>query len=79
MLRASRPIVLIEAGACHFDDSARNPLGLLSDLAYRFWDTKRLVEYPDLDAIRTRLPEHDHEMAFSINVLAMTAPLSAHE
>jgi FkbM family methyltransferase len=72
MLKASRPIVLIEASAWHFQDPARNPLGVLRDLAYRFWDTKTFEEYRDLDAIHERLPDRDDPMGFSINVLAMT-------
>ena len=74
ILAASRPVVLIEAGAWHFEDTHRNPLALLRDLGYRFWDTRTLDEYADLDAIRRRLPAHDDDMGFSINVLAMTTP-----
>lgn len=75
ILRASQPVVLMETGAWHFCDADRNPLALLRDLGYRFWDTKTLDEFEGLDAIRRRLPEPDNEMSFSINLLATTGPL----
>lgn len=72
ILQRSRPAILVETGAWHFAEERRNPLALLRDLGYRFWDTRTLVEFPDLDAIRRRLPERDDRMDLSINVLAMT-------
>jgi FkbM family methyltransferase len=75
MLQANHPVVLMEAGAYHFRDPARNPLAVLRNFEYRFWDTKTLQEYPNLDAIRRQLPERDDDLGFSINVLAMTALL----
>jgi FkbM family methyltransferase len=64
-----RPILFIEAGAWHFSSPDSNPLGLLDRLGYRFWETRTLHEV-DLAGIRRRLPEHDDEMAFSINLVA---------
>lgn len=75
ILRRSLPIVLIEAGAYHFTHADRNPLALLKDLGYRFWNTDSLDEYADLQAIRRRLPAEDDHMDSSINVLAMTKPV----
>jgi FkbM family methyltransferase len=70
MLKASRPALLMETGAWHFEDADRNPLVFLRDLGYRFWDTKTLTGLSSLDAIRQTLPP-DKEI--SINVLAMTS------
>jgi len=72
VISACRPTFLIEVGAWHFTDPGRNPLELLHGLGYRFWDSKTLVEYPDLAAIRRLLPERDEELGFSMNLLAAT-------
>ena len=68
ILGTSRPALLMETGAWHFDDPARNPLVVLRDLGYRFWDTKSLRSFADVDDIRRRLPL---DTGVSINVLAM--------
>lgn len=64
-----RPVMLVEAGAWHFAEERRNPLKTLAGLGYRFWETSTLAEL-DLPAVRDRLPAHDEEMAFSINLFA---------
>ena len=69
MLQRSRPALLMETGAWHFEDPHRNPLTFLQDLGYRFWDSKTLDAFDSVDAIRRQLPL-DKEI--SINVLAMT-------
>lgn len=71
-IERSRPILLIEAGAWHFT-SPENPWQILADLGYRFWDTATLAE-TDLAAVRSRLPERDDEMTFSINLVATVDP-----
>ena len=68
------PILLIEAGAWHFSNGARNPWQLLAERGYRFWETTTLRE-TDLADIRRRLPERDDEMTFSINLLASVDPM----
>jgi FkbM family methyltransferase len=70
MIRRSRPLIIMEVGAWHFQDPARNPLEILRMLKYHFWDTKTLVEYSDLSQIRKLLPREDPKMAVSINVMA---------
>ena len=68
-----RPIILIEAGAWHFSSNANNPLHVLTTRGYRFWETRTLSE-TDLAGIRSRFPERDDEMAFSINLVAAVDP-----
>lgn len=70
LLQECRPAMLMETGAWHFEDATRNPLVLLRDLGYRFWDTKTLQEFRDVDAIQRNLPG---DKDISINVLAMTS------
>jgi hypothetical protein len=48
-------------------------------MGYRFWDTKTLLEYSDLESIRAVLPLEDDEMAYSINVMAWTRLPDARE
>lgn len=74
ILASCKPVILIEAGAWHFQNAARNPFNILKELGFRFWDAKTLEEYPDPDAIRRRLPERDEEMGVSINLVAATTP-----
>lgn len=69
-LRRFRPLMLLEVGAWHFEQDSRNPLRVLSGIGYRFRDQSTGRPFPDLDAIRRLLPEHDEKMSFSINVLA---------
>jgi FkbM family methyltransferase len=70
------PIVLIEAGAWHFTSRETNPLEILATSGYRFWETTTGAEL-DLSAVRQRLPERDDEMAYSINLVAITTPLDS--
>jgi FkbM family methyltransferase len=70
ILRQYRPLIIIEIGAWHFRRADENPLSLLKELGYRFWDAKTCSEYPDLDGIRAVLPAEDDQMTYSINVLA---------
>jgi FkbM family methyltransferase len=70
ILRRYRPLVIIEIGAWHFRKADENPLSLLKELGYRFWDAKTCSEYPDLESIQAVLPAKDDQMAYSINVLA---------
>jgi len=72
-LERSRPILLMEVGACHFKAPSRNPLMMLRELGYRFWDTRSLGEYESPDAIGRRLPPVDDEMTVSLNVIAAMA------
>lgn len=73
LLERSRPILLLEVGGWHFKVPSRNPLVMLRELGYRFWDTKSLGEYESLDAVGRRLPMVDDEMAISLNVMAAMA------
>ena len=73
----SRPILLIEAGAWHFT-AQENPWQILADLGYRFWDTATLVE-TSLAGVRSRLPERDDDMTFSVNLVASVDPLPSRE
>ena len=70
ILRRYRPLIIIEIGAWHFRRTDENPLSLLEELGYRFWDAKTCSEYPDLESIRAVLPAEDDQMSYSINVLA---------
>jgi FkbM family methyltransferase len=70
ILRRYRPLIIIEIGAWHFRRAEENPLSLLNELGYRFWDAKTCSEYPDLESIRAVLPAEDDQMTYSINVLA---------
>jgi FkbM family methyltransferase len=70
-----RPILLIEAGAWHFTSGETNPLELLANLGYRFWETTNISEL-DLEGVRQRLPERDEDMAFSMNLVASTTALT---
>jgi len=70
ILRRYRPLIIIEIGAWHFLRTDENPLSLLKELGYRFWDAKTCSEYPDLESIRAVLPAEDYQMGYSINVLA---------
>ena len=72
-----RPVFLIEAGAWHFSSPDANPLQLLAERGYRFWETTTLEE-TDLRRIRNRLPERDEEMALSVNLVASTDALLLH-
>lgn len=72
ILRTSRPTLLMETGAWHFEHAGRNPLTLLETLGYRFWHTKTLEPFADAAAVRRALPAHDSDV--SINVLAAVAP-----
>jgi FkbM family methyltransferase len=73
-IQRSQPVILIEAGAWHFESPERNPLHLLATWGYRFWETITLTEI-DLAGIRRRLPERDDAMAVSINLVASVTPL----
>jgi FkbM family methyltransferase len=70
VLRRYRPLIIIEIGAWHFRRAEENPLSLLRQLGYRFWDAKTCSEYPDLESIRAVLPAEDDQMTYSMNVLA---------
>ena len=72
MLEQFRPLVIMEVGAWHFQDPERNPVAVLEDLGYSFWDAKRKSRYSNLEEIRAELPAQDTEMGFSINVIAAT-------
>jgi FkbM family methyltransferase len=79
ILRKCLPVVIIEVGAWQFRRTEDNPLLLLREMGYRFWDTKTLLEYSDLESIRAVLPLEDDEMAYSINVMAWTRLPDARE
>lgn len=70
LLERSRPILITEVGAWHFEDLSKNPFEILRQLDYRFWNAKSLSEYQDLNAIKKVLPARDDEMAVSINLIA---------
>jgi FkbM family methyltransferase len=70
LLRKCLPIVLIEVGEYHFSDMKQNPLQILSELGYRFWDTKTGYEYRTLQEMQATLRAHDPRMVVTRNVLA---------
>ena len=76
-IERSRPIMLIEAGAWHFT-APENPWQILSSVGYRFWETGTLAEI-DLASVRSRLPERDDEMGFSINLVASVESSPIHD
>lgn len=65
------PLIIMEVGAWHFSDPAGNVLIMLSDLGYRFLDSKSLMEYFSVDQIRCILPAEDAAMSVSINIVAI--------
>jgi FkbM family methyltransferase len=71
LLQKSKPIIVMEVGAWHFKDEQANPLKILEESNYRFWDTRTDIQYRDLGEIRLRLPLTDEQMAFSINIVAV--------
>lgn len=43
-LERDRPLIFIEIGPWHFQSRDRDPLTLLSNIGYRFWDAKSMTE-----------------------------------
>lgn len=72
LLLSARPLIFMEVGAWHFENPSRNPLQMLREMDYRFWDIKSLAEFHDLDAIRSFLSAKAREKAESINLIAGT-------
>jgi FkbM family methyltransferase len=73
LLSTCRPIIIMEVGAWHFVNSDKNPIHLLADLGYQFWDISKGARYSSPEEIRRRLPDEDSAMSFSINVIAAPA------
>ena len=59
LLAGSLPLLFIEAAAYHFADPTRNPFRLLSELGYRFWDSKSLAEYGHVGELQRELERED--------------------
>ncbi|HET9983728.1 MAG TPA: FkbM family methyltransferase [Longimicrobiales bacterium] len=70
VLSRARPPLVMEVGAWHFADPARNPLSLLRRWGYRSYRVLRGERHAQPDELRRYLPEHDEAMSYSINVLA---------
>lgn len=70
LLNRVRPLLFMEIGGWHFEDPSRNPLQILRDMDYRFWEIKSLAEFSDLEAIRRFLSEKEKQKAESINLIA---------
>jgi FkbM family methyltransferase len=67
-----RPVLLMEAVGPHFDNDARNPYRVLSELEYRFRLLKSGAEMT-VETMRESLPRNDAAMSVSLNVLAIPA------
>ena len=70
LLARCKPLFVIECVGPHFENGRTNPMLLLKRLGYRFWDLTDGREYTDIEAMGELFPPNDHEMTFSINVLA---------
>jgi FkbM family methyltransferase len=70
LLRKFEPVILMEVGAWHFENERNNPVSLLSETGYKFWDLKTYKKYEKLSQLRMQLPEIDKEMAVSVNIAA---------
>jgi FkbM family methyltransferase len=69
IIEESRPLFLMEAATLHFESDETNPFLLLERIGYSF---ELLSNGTALSAkdIRNRLPGHDPQMTFSINIMA---------
>jgi len=72
-IEACRPTFIMEAAGLHFENPDRNPLALLKNLGYRFWNTISGEEYVELYDLQKVFPPNDHEMSVSVNLIAATA------
>lgn len=70
LLKKFEPIILMEVGAWHFENDLANPLLILSDIGYTFWDLTSYSKYENLADLRSQLPEIDQNMDVSINIIA---------
>jgi FkbM family methyltransferase len=70
-LERDRPLIFIEIGPWHFQSKERDPLTLLSNIGYRFWDAKSMVQTDraELEAFFAGLREET-----TVNVIASTSP-----
>jgi FkbM family methyltransferase len=51
------PLIVMEVGSWHFSDPATNPLNLLADAGFWFWDLRTLNMYPSIASIGELVPE----------------------
>lgn len=72
VLATHKPLIIMEVGAWHFADPGTDVLALLESLGYRFWEMRSMREFESREEIKKLLPEEDHAMNFSINILAAT-------
>ena len=71
MLANSQPILFMEVGHWHFDSDQTNPILLLSNIGYRFWDAKSLeAMLPEQLRRRMQAPQM---LDVTINVIASTS------
>jgi FkbM family methyltransferase len=75
LIERSRPVIVMEAVWPHFADDRRNPFVLLQRIGYRFKDATSGREYT-LTNIAEMLPEGDHGMTASINLIAVPSSTS---
>lgn len=73
LLKNCLPIILMEVVWKHFHEPGRNPLLLLQEIGYQFYDIHTQAEYPNLEDIRNHFPVDDHAMSMSINIVGMPA------
>lgn len=71
VLRRFMPTIFMEVGPWHFEDSEQDPIVLLAQLGYRFWDAKTKAPC-SRDAMQTILVE-SAVRGTTINVLASAA------
>ena len=74
LLARCHPILLIEVGAWHFGEPKTNPLRLLRDLGYHFYDERTRAEFPGLEELRNKIGSTGQ--GGSINLIAQ-APIGA--
>jgi FkbM family methyltransferase len=67
----SRPIIVMEVGPYHFTDPASNPVAMLADLGYSFFNTKAPGKHQSVDEIKRAVEALDPDTSSSINVLAL--------
>lgn len=65
------PTIFMEVGLYHFEDAARDPVALLAQMGYRFWDAKSKQPY-SRDTMKTRLSQAAMK-GITINVIASAA------
>jgi FkbM family methyltransferase len=72
LLAKARPILFVEVGRYHFEEHDRNPLELLGQYGYSFWDMKSGARYRSTSGIHAVLNARAADALDSVNVIAST-------